>query len=190
MIYFGLKSENSGYYETLISLYQHLGIKFRKTDFTYSFSRLRPKDGDSSRKISTEMIYNGNSGTAGLGMPSSIRNRKDAFSSSVILTTIAASYSYVIFTLMCIRLLILYLRLLFLSVPILRPHRVEEMTFRMWSQLTAPKGLFARWTMLDLYWAEFIRDILVPLFSAVCTAPEDSIYDHPVEEFLGVLTDV
>ncbi|KAF9066568.1 splicing factor, Prp19-binding domain-containing protein [Rhodocollybia butyracea] len=182
-----MRSFQGGYYKTLISLYKHLGIKFRKTDFTYSFSRLRPKDGDSSRKIPTEMIYNGNSGTAGLGMPSSTRNRKDAFSSSVILTAIAATYSYVIFTLMCLRLLILYLRLLFLSVPILRPRRVEEMTFRTWSQLAAPKGLFVRWTMLDLYWAEFIRDILVPLFSAVCTAPEDSIYDHPVEELLDYI---
>lgn len=133
------------------------------------------------------MIYNGNSGTAGISMPSSVRGSAGVSSSASSFTVRATTAAYVngIFALMCIRLLILYLRIIFLSIPIFRPCRVEEMTFNDWSTITVPRGFIARWTSLDVAWIEFTRDVLVPLFSAVCTSPESSVYDHPVEEFLG-----
>lgn len=34
-------------------------------------------------------------------------------------------------------------------------------------------------------WGEYAFTVLLPLFSAVCTAPEDDVLRHPVEEFLG-----
>ena len=33
--------------------------------------------------------------------------------------------------------------------------------------------------------AFFVGDVLVPLFSAVCTAPAADVWAHPVEELLG-----
>ncbi|KAJ3849304.1 splicing factor, Prp19-binding domain-containing protein [Lentinula lateritia] len=180
-----MRSFQSGYYDTLISLYKHLGISFRKTDFSYSFSRLKPETAYASRKITTDVIYNGNSGIAGLSIPSSMRLNGKVLSS--IYAVASGAYAYGIFTLMCFQLLILYIRVLFLSIPIFRPQDVEEMTFRTWSALTTPRGFIAEWTMLDLAWVEFTQDLLVPLFSAVCTAPESNIYDHPVEEFLDYI---
>ncbi|KAJ3843510.1 splicing factor, Prp19-binding domain-containing protein [Lentinula raphanica] len=180
-----MRSFQTGYYNTLISLYKHLGISFRKTDFSYSFSRLLPKTGDATRRITTDLIYNGNSGLEGVSIPSSMRSSKDTLPTA--LATAANAYNYGVFALMCIKLLILYIRVLFLSIPVFRPRDVEEMTFRTWSTLTIPKGRVARWTSLDLAWVAFAQDVLLPLFSAVCTAPENSIYDHPVEEFLDYI---
>ncbi|GAW05010.1 nad fad-binding protein [Lentinula edodes] len=180
-----MRSFQSGYYDTLISLYKHLGISFRKTDFSYSFSRLIPETVYASRKITTDVIYNGNSGIAGMSIPSSMRLNEKVLSS--IHATASGAYAYGIFTLMCFKLLILYIRVLFLSIPIFRPQGVEEMTFRTWSASTTPRGFIARCTMLDLAWVEFTQDLLVPLFSAVCTAPESNVYDHPVEEFLDYI---
>ncbi|KAJ3997896.1 splicing factor, Prp19-binding domain-containing protein [Lentinula boryana] len=180
-----MRSFQSGYYNTLISLYKLLGISFRKTDFSYSFSRLIPKNDDNSRKITTDIIYNGNSGIAGVSIPSSMRLSGKVLSS--IHAAAAEAYVWGIFLLMCIKLLIMYIRVLLLSIPIFRPQDVEEMTFRTWSTSMVPRGSLARWTSLDLAWMEFTQDILVPLFSAVCTAPESDIYDHPVEEFLDYI---
>ncbi|KAJ4499345.1 splicing factor, Prp19-binding domain-containing protein [Lentinula lateritia] len=180
-----MRSFQSGYYDTLISLYKHLGISFRKTDFSYSFSRLIPETVYASRKITTDVIYNGNSGIAGMSIPSSMRLNEKVLSS--IHAAASGAYAYGIFTLMCFKLLILYIRVLFLSIPIFRPQGVEEMTFRTWSASTTPRGFIARCTMLDLAWVEFTQDLLVPLFSAVCTAPESNVYDHPVEEFLDYI---
>ncbi|KAJ3864584.1 splicing factor, Prp19-binding domain-containing protein, partial [Lentinula novae-zelandiae] len=180
-----MRSFQSGYYDTLISLYKHLGISFRKTDFSYSFSRLIPETVYTSRKITTDVIYNGNSGIAGMSIPSSMRLNEKVLSS--IHAAARGAYAYGIFTLMCFKLLILYIRVLFLSIPIFRPQGVEEMTFRTWSASTTPRGFIAQCTMLDLAWVEFTQDLLVPLFSAVCTAPESNVYDHPVEEFLDYI---
>ncbi|KAJ4485481.1 splicing factor, Prp19-binding domain-containing protein [Lentinula aciculospora] len=180
-----MRSFQSGYYNTLISLYNHLGISFRKTDFSYSFSRLIPEHGDTTRKIATEMIYNGNSGIAGVSTPSSMKMSGKMLSS--IHAAAAEAYVFGIFTLMCIKMLILYIRVLFLSIPTFRHKDVEEMTFRTWSTSTIPRGFLARWTMLDLAWIQFTQDVLVPLFSAVCTAPENKVYDYPVEEFLDYI---
>ncbi|KAJ4471376.1 splicing factor, Prp19-binding domain-containing protein [Lentinula edodes] len=180
-----MRSFQSGYYDTLISLYKHLGISFRKTDFSYSFSRLIPETVYASRKITTDVIYNGNSGIAGMSIPSSMGLNEKVLSS--IHAAASGAYAYGIFTLMCFKLLILYIRVLFLSIPIFRPQGVEEMTFRTWSASTTPRGFIAQCTMLDLAWVEFTQDLLVPLFSAVCTAPESNVYDHPVEEFLDYI---
>ncbi|KIK70345.1 hypothetical protein GYMLUDRAFT_147561 [Collybiopsis luxurians FD-317 M1] len=182
-----MRSFQGGYYNKLISLYKHLGISFKESDFSYSFSRLIPKNRDSARQITADMIYNGNSGAAGVSMPSSLTSLRKGKTSSFAAYAACQIYVYGIFALVCFRLLILYVRILILSIPVLRPHRVEEMTFRAWSEHMVPRGFLARWTMLDIAWVEFTQSVLVPLFSAVCTAPENSVYEHPVEEFLDYI---
>lgn len=71
-----------------------------------------------------------------------------------------------------------------LPIPI-RPH--SSMTFREWIDMKTPESGIARWAGWDRRWQEYARDVLVPLYSAVCTAPEEVVWDHPVEEFLGEL---
>lgn len=90
-----------------------------------------------------------------------------------------------LFLLLTFQLLLCYLRVLYLSLPI-RRSRVETMTFGEWAKESIPTGTLARWTTFDAVWADFTMSVLVPLFSAVCTASENDILEHPVEEFLGV----
>lgn len=42
-----------------------------------------------------------------------------------------------------------------------------------------------RFLELDVRWQLFVEDVLVPLFSAVCTTARETVWEHPVEEFLG-----
>lgn len=65
-----------------------------------------------------------------------------------------------------------------------RPPR--HTTLREWTELTTPKGYLARRFGLDQRWREFVSGVMVLLFSAVCTASEEMIWDMPVEEVLGV----
>ncbi|KAK7688299.1 hypothetical protein QCA50_008670 [Cerrena zonata] len=70
-----MRSFQGGYYPQLIALYKHLGVKFRTTDFSYSFSTLSPSSTGTplrGENMKTVMIYNGSSGTRGVGIPSSL----------------------------------------------------------------------------------------------------------------------
>ncbi|KAI0808936.1 hypothetical protein BC629DRAFT_1075830 [Irpex lacteus] len=68
-----------------------------------------------------------------------------------------------------------------LPLPIRPP---PHTTFRQWVRATTPRGTLARAMGLDRRWVGFAEDVLVPLFSAVCTAEEEAVWEHPVEEFL------
>ena len=91
--------------------------------------------------------------------------------------------SSLIFALTTLVLLFNYLRIALLASPFLRPG--PSVTFREWTWHTTPKGILARWMRLDASWRDFTQDILLPMFSAVCTAPEEDVYAHPAAEFLG-----
>jgi len=80
-----------------------------------------------------------------------------------------------------------YLRLVFMALPFMRPTEVAEMTFREWSQYSMPRGVLASMSGAEGVWKEFVEDVLVPLFSAVCTASEGHVMAHPAEEFLDYI---
>ncbi|KDQ19910.1 hypothetical protein BOTBODRAFT_101781 [Botryobasidium botryosum FD-172 SS1] len=123
-----MRSFQDGYYTHLIRLYRHVGVNFRIADFSYSFSALKAPVNGAKPKIETFMIYNGQSGRAGVSIPSA---RKPTASCTI-------------FTL-------------------------------------------ARWTGADLSWHHFVGGIVIPLFSAVCTASAEDVYSHPAEEILEYL---
>ncbi|KAI9445517.1 hypothetical protein H4582DRAFT_932630 [Lactarius indigo] len=50
-----------------------------------------------------------------------------------------------------------------------------------------PRGPLARMAGLDARWRAFVQDAYVPLFSAVCTAPQEDVEEHPAEEFLDYI---
>ncbi|KAG7450733.1 uncharacterized protein BT62DRAFT_1072763 [Guyanagaster necrorhizus] len=178
-----MRSFQGGYYRQLITLYKHLGVKFAPRDFSYSFSLLSTSE--KGRHITAEIIYNGSSGLGGVSMPSTLDNSK----ADLGLTLRAASKAWTtgLFVLWSIHVLFCYLRLLWLSIPVVRSAGIETMTYKAWVKQTHPTGLLARWTGFDDVWTEFTHAIMVPLFSAVCTAPEQEILDHPVEEFLDYI---
>lgn len=196
---------STGYYTQLMALYESLGVKFRETDFSYSFSRLRGLVDVSKRKLVTTMIYNGASGKQGISMPSSwlppspvYKQRLSPTVALQILLARAQAYATFVFSALLIGAL--YLRLLYYSVPLhlsksttiplaswlpTRPSR--NTTLREWRDLTTPTGRFAVACKLDRRWRDFIAEVVIPLFSAVCTAGSEDIWNHPVEEFLGTL---
>lgn len=77
-----------------------------------------------------------------------------------------------------------FLRLHVLSIPMLFSHDSTE-TLAEWTRRTTPSNFLAEFCGLDIAWVEFVDKVVVPLFSAVCTAPADDIYAHPVNEILG-----
>jgi microfibrillar-associated protein 1 len=104
---------------------------------------------------------------------------------SIAVRATAKAITLAMFILMTMQVLFNYLRLILLSVPFLRPRRLENLTFREWTANTVPSGVLARVSGLDTAWKDFTRQILVPLFSAVCTVSEMDVMEHPMEEFLG-----
>jgi microfibrillar-associated protein 1 len=166
----------TGYYNELFKLYDALGVKYHQRDFSYSFSEV-----SSTKMITTKMIYNGNSARAGIGIPSTmlekacLRDRNTAFITRWIL--------YFEVAISALLLLFNYLRLVVLSSPFIRPR--GTLTFGQWCERTTPKGFLARTTRMDKSWQIFTEEVLIPLYSAVCTAPREDILSHPVEELLG-----
>ncbi|KII86359.1 hypothetical protein PLICRDRAFT_114713 [Plicaturopsis crispa FD-325 SS-3] len=184
-----MRSFQGGYYPQLISLYKRLGVAFRRADFSYSFSSFLPSTNLQAQKITAHTIYNGLSGRAGISMPSALHDHPYAVSKedSLLAGLFASAFAYGAFCFIALQLAWNYLRLLALTLPLTRPTRVPEMTFREWADSTAPDSIAARWIGLDASWHAFVQQILVPLFSAVCTAPAEDVMDHPAEEFLDYI---
>lgn len=216
-----LNAHCTGYYPQLISLYAHLGVHFRQADFTYSFSTV-PADActdngqNPQRSIRTTMIYNGQSGSKGVGMPTSLYPPTAAKGSS---PSIAAwAKAYVGFMIATLFVIVFYLRLVMFSLPLrldtprttrktrsrtqqlklqlssvfyntfslIIPCRPRlDLTLREWTVQTTPSSPIARVLTLDTRWQEFIQDVIVPLFSAVCTCGEEMVWELPIEEVLG-----
>lgn len=166
-----------GYYQEMIKLYQELGIRFRRCDFTYSFSSFDIRK--QSLGWTTYLLYNGRSGVKGFRLlpPSAFKTYSDSESYFLgFLTFCSITFANIL-------LLITYIRFIFLSMPVRRPN--ADLTLQEWSKHFAPTSSLARWIQLDASWHFFIDMIVVPLFSAVCTAPRELVYEYPVHEILG-----
>ncbi|KAJ6519280.1 hypothetical protein C8R45DRAFT_950840 [Mycena sanguinolenta] len=174
-----MRSFQGGYYPRLIALYTQLGVAFRQADFSYSFSLFSKTE--KTQTLRTTMIYNGASGRNGAGMPSSLQ---DLYVHSKANRLLARAFALGIFVLSTVLLLICYIRLLFFAVPVVRSKLHNGLTFEEWVVETTPTHFVWRLFRLDTTWKSFTQDVLVPLFSAVCTAPKDLVNTHPVEDFL------
>jgi hypothetical protein len=159
-----------GYYKDLFKLYARLGVEIQRADFSYSFSDIV------SSSITTHTIYNGASGRSGVSIPSSaLHSHPETWTSSIV--------DHVRFVLGALVLLLNFIRLIVLSSPVLRPRGL--LTFAEWSSQSRPNGYLSRCLDLHKAWDSFVERILIPTFSAVCTAPREDILQHPVEELLG-----
>ncbi|KAG5646861.1 hypothetical protein DXG03_001937 [Asterophora parasitica] len=161
------------------------GVVFREADFSYSFSLLTPPTSSQDMQINATMIYNGSSGIRGLSMPSILNEPYHLTKGQGYLVRAATrAWTLGLFVFITVHITICYLRMLFYALPFWRTGASETTTFEEWAAQTVPTGLVARWTGLDLAWKDYTHTVLLPLFSAVCTAPEEDVLRHPVEEFL------
>lgn len=175
-----MRSFQGGYYPRLIALYTKLGVAFRQADFSYSFSRFSQVE--KSAGLRTTMIYNGASGSRGVGRPAWMQ---DMHLSQKGYNAARRVVALMLFILSTAQLFVCYMRLVLFAFPPARPERMNAMTFGEWAADTVPRNFIARALLFDTAWTSFTQDVLIPLFSAVCTAPEEAVNAHPVEEFVG-----
>ena len=131
------------------------------------------------------MIYNGGSGRAGVSKPSSLGGSSknlDLFASMI--KRIRATLLFICLT---AQLLLCYIITIFHAVPIWRSTNIPSTVFRDWAVQTEARGFLARWCGMDAAWQNYIYSVLLPLLSAVCTAPEEDVMNYPMEEILGTL---
>jgi predicted NAD/FAD-binding protein len=172
-------TKSVGCYIQLIRLYRKLGIKFAERDFTYSFVRLTDCSG-SSPSFSPNFIYNGANGTRGVSFPSNLASSATSFA--------GCCRNYVTFVLWALAAFVAYLRLLWLCAPSHRPADMATLTLEEWTTRTLPRGPLARLISAEAHWRAFVAEFLIPLFSGICTAPVEDIWDHPAEELIGRFT--
>jgi hypothetical protein len=156
---------------------------FRQADFSYSFSSLFLSTNVYSRRVTTTIIYNGGSGRAGLSKPSSLGGSSKNL--EVLALTIQRAWTTGLFVCLTVQLLLCYIITLFHALPICRSTSIPSTVFRDWAVQTKPHGCLAKWCGMDAAWQDYIHSVLLPLLSAMCTAPEDDVMNYPMEEILG-----
>jgi len=194
-----MRSFQGGYYPQLIALYTSLGVPFRRSDFSYSFSLvdsipstgggLAEKDttGQPRLALYPTLIYGGASGRGGISVPTELRK----VYASLPHCSLRRAWAWLAFTftfvLSMASIATIFIRLQFLASPWFRGKNCKELSWAQWAELMTPRGLVARATGLDTRWRVFMQDMCNPLFSAVCTAPRDDVENHPAEELLDFI---
>lgn len=187
-----------GYYPQLIALYTRLGVSFRRSDFSYSFSFVddfpsqdagypeRDMAGQQPRlAFHPTFIYDGASGRRGMSAPTVLRQGYTSLPHCTFQRAWAWLAFYFTFALSTASIAFFFFRLQLLASPWLRGESSKELSWAQWVELRTPRGPIARMAGLDARWRRFTQDVCIPLFSAVCTAPRDDVENHPAEEFLG-----
>jgi hypothetical protein len=183
-----MRAFQGGYYPQLIRLYTHLGVAFRKADFSYSFTTLaHPPEREQSAKtldLRPHFLYEGASGKKGLAIPAA-KCTKAEQEPSFIRRTFARTRLNLVHTLGVVAVLFLWLRFIILCAPSFRPKNIHEMTWEEWVAKYSPSGPLARWTGLAAAWERFLNELCMPMYSCICSANRDDVFQHPAEEFLG-----
>ncbi|KAG8874615.1 hypothetical protein FRB97_005782 [Tulasnella sp. 331] len=186
-----MRSFQGGYYRHLIALYTHLDIQLKCVDFTYSFSHLRGLVTPTELPVmGTYFIYNGQNGKRGLGLPSqylwyypagqSIRAAIKDFTSTKLMPLLGFTWATLMF-------FACYVRLIILSTPAWRLSlwgSPAGETLAAWGKRTTPRDIISAWVGFDVAWDEFVRQVVLIMFSAMCTSSAEDLWAHPVEAIL------
>lgn len=162
-----MRSINAGYYPNLTRLYKRLGVKLKKTNFTFSFSSIHTPR-------SPFMLYNGESGIRGFRVkqgdssshpsPSIQQRINTSFSQSLSILIFASSYI----------LLLLFALYHHALGHLLDPtHPINREPFIHWSNRHR--------RYID---PTFIHSVILTLFSAVTTSSIASVEQVPAAEIL------
>ncbi|KAI9445516.1 hypothetical protein H4582DRAFT_2095155 [Lactarius indigo] len=189
----------TGYYPQLIAFYTRLGVLFRRSNFSYSFSfldalpshRMEESEKDSVDQtafaIHPTLIYDGASGRAGISVPTVLKQVYTTLPRRTFQRARAQLAFLFAFAFSMACLGFFFLRLQFLASPWLRGSSARELSWAEWAERMTPRGPLARMAGLDARWRAFVQDVCLPLFSAVCTAPREDVEEHPAEEFLDYI---
>lgn len=162
-----MRSVNAGYYPNLTKLYQDLGVKLKRTKFTFSFSSIH-----SPR--SPFMLYNGQSGIRGFSIK---QDDSSSHPSSSIQKRISVNFKH---SLSALIFAFSYIVLLFFALyhhacgHLLDPtHAINREPFLHWSNRHK--------RFID---PTFIHSVVLTLFSAVTTSSIASVEQIPAAEIL------
>lgn len=194
-----MRSFQGGYYPQLIAFYTRLGVLFRRSNFSYSFSffdalpshRTEESEKDLVHRaafaIHPTLIYDGASGSAGISVPTVLKQVYTTLPRRTFRRAQAQLAFLFAFSMTMASLVFFFLRLQFLASPWLRGKSARDLSWAEWAERMTPRGPLARMAGLDARWRAFVQDVCIPLFSAVCTAPREDIEEHPAEEFLDYI---
>ncbi|KAG2023210.1 hypothetical protein CC2G_000888 [Coprinopsis cinerea AmutBmut pab1-1] len=179
-----MRSFQGGYYRNLISFYRRLGVSFQPSNFTYSFSFLSSSEKHRPPTVTATALYNGANGLKGVSKPSVLNELPGSKNDSWLGAWAGTLWGTYMFLVLTFHLALCYAITLWQSLPFWRSKRLATMTLEEWAKDVAPNGQLSRWIGLDVAWQDYVHTILVPLMSAMCTAPEEDVFNHPVEEIL------
>ncbi|KAG8897554.1 hypothetical protein FRB99_008064 [Tulasnella sp. 403] len=178
-----------------MALYDHLGVEYHPANFTYSFSTLAslptlPPNSERIPGLKTDLLYNGDNGRRGLGIPSRLlpATGKHLFCSEWGSDDLVVSIQGILlFAWSTFVILLNYAWLVLLSSPcrLWRPTPTERLDE--WVRRTTPRWGVAQWLGMHKSWETFVGSTVLPLFSAVCTASEQDIWAHPATEILDYI---
>jgi hypothetical protein len=166
-------------------MYRKLGVKLRSSDFDYSFSLFTPSNAKTKRKIATRFIYNGSSGLCGVGVPSYIADMSYQAKDIFLGPFLRKMWTYVIFVFVAMEILFCFLWSAVHAAPFLRPHDIDDKSFGQWAEDVKPINFIARWIGLNVAWQAYVRDVMIPMWSGMCTVTEQDIFEYPAAGFLG-----
>ncbi|KAN0064439.1 hypothetical protein ACQY0O_002817 [Thecaphora frezii] len=218
-----MRAFTAGYYPELLALYRHLRVCVRRSNFTYSFavapSSAAPRRAKGGAPTSVRgapapyLLYNGASGLAGIGIPSTLWRRSSSDGAVAALRRAADLATYLFGLLATV---VAYLQLLIVAMwhyhlghtsdP---THPLSTMTVREFCSDPFPSRPMRRrcappWLrLLDApgrwWWRNvalplvrralrpsprFVRSTVVPLFSGVMTCSAESVMRSPAAEML------
>ncbi|XP_006454544.1 hypothetical protein AGABI2DRAFT_182515 [Agaricus bisporus var. bisporus H97] len=182
-----MRTFQGGYYPQLLAMYKKVGVKLRPSNFDYSFSLFSPPSTKKKRKITTTFIYNGSSGRSGLSMPSYLADMSLQVKALFLNSFLRKMWTYVVFLSMTMEILFCFIMSAVHAAPFLRPHDLEDKSFGKWAEDVKPTNAVARWIGLDVAWQNYVRDVMVPLWSGMCTATAQDILNYPAVEFLDFI---
>lgn len=168
-----MRSINSGYYPNLMRLYRSLGVRLRKSDFTFSFAVHHTPD-------QPFLLYNGMSGLRGISLPDTsndtatnhVRNARHSYGRRMI--------GYVVHARLCLSFVTSYVCLLFLA---LYHHALGHLSDPQHPLSSEPLSRWTRRHTRALHPA-FVHAVLFSLFSAVGTSSYEAVAGMPTAELL------
>lgn len=205
-----MRAFTGGYYPQLLALYRHLGIRARKTNFTYSFARIAEASAVKGERKAPEprLLYNGANGVRGISLPHNLmRLRKQGEQGYVRLSAVLECVrrcrvyfgSLVVVVLGYVQLLIIALWHSTLGHTAdahhpLRTHTLRDLVRDPFPARPARGSSKLRWgaeRMAEMVLRRvaglderFVEQTLAPLFSAVMTCSLDAVWASPATEVL------
>lgn len=187
-----MRSLNEGYYPNVMRLYRELDIPLRKSDFTYAFAQLhrgRSKKQGRHGPI-PRFLYEGSSGLKGFALPSSLspwRSISIPEGREILSSPIQSTWLFIAGLLTWFSLIQKYLS----GVIIFAFGYLHLLVVSLWYHHTGStrnsSHPIARHTLRSYYkgqrfFAGFLDDVVVPLFSAMMTVQAQSVLESPVAD--------